>query len=522
MITDLKALVVVLAIAAVIFRLAKPIALRFSSEHDFSRRRKVWFVLTVVAFLSPNFWLFALVAIPIMTWAGRKDTNPVAFYLLLLHVIPDVPVNIPAIGVKELFALSNYRLLSFCVLIPTAWRLRRSNAATKSRGTTAVDYLLLAFGLLQILIYVPADLPSHVLVPDSATNVLRRAFLFFVDVYVLYYVVSRTCTNKGAIAEAMATFWLASAVMALIAVFESMRHWLLYTDIVMSWADAHPGWHVETAYSFMRSGSVRAQASAGHALALGFLLAIAFGFWLYLRSRLESTWSRIAGALVLWFGLVASFSRGPWIGAAAIYFAFAALGARAFSRLFKATLIATFVIGALSLTPPGERLINTLPFLGGTVDSDSVLYRHRLAERSWELIQQHPLLGDPHAYLQMEDLRQGEGIIDLVNTYAEIALFYGLIGLSLFVGFFLIALFKAYRLAKTYARTDPDAALLGRSLFASILGVLLMLENSSLTGALPILVYVLIGLAGGYARLGRSTERKATLETHLAGSRKPR
>jgi len=77
-------------------------------------------------------------------------------------------------------------------------------------------------------------------------------------------------------------------------------------------------------------------------------------------------------------------------------------------------------------------------------------------------------------------------------------------------------------LAKTYARTDPDAALLGRSLFASILGVLLMLENSSLTGALPILVYVLIGLAGGYARLGRSTERKATLETHLAGSRKPR
>src|SRR5260370_25257181 len=98
MLGSIKALIVILAIAATIFGLAKPIALRFMSGEDFSRRRLVWFVLTAVSFVSPNFWLYTLVAVPILVWAGRKDTNPIALYLLMLHVIPPVGVKIPALG----------------------------------------------------------------------------------------------------------------------------------------------------------------------------------------------------------------------------------------------------------------------------------------------------------------------------------------------------------------------------------------------------------------------------------------
>src|SRR2546421_645051 len=118
---NFKALIIILAFAALVFRLAKPVARKFSSECDFSRRRNVWFVLTIVGFISPNFWLFALVAVPLLFSAGRKDTNPVAFYLLLLHVIPAIGIDIPVVGIKRLFQLDIYRLLSFCVLIPTTW-----------------------------------------------------------------------------------------------------------------------------------------------------------------------------------------------------------------------------------------------------------------------------------------------------------------------------------------------------------------------------------------------------------------
>ena len=504
MTASFKALIVVLAIAIVVFRMAKPIALRFSAENDFARRRNVWFILTITAFLSPSFWLYALLAFPLFLWAGRKDSNPVAFYLLLLQVIPETAVDIPTVGIQELFQLDNYRLLSFCVLIPTAWRLRRSKAANQNGKITSLDVLLLGFGLLQILLFVPPDLPNHVLLQDSATNLLRRAFLFFIDTYILYYVVSRSCLNRRAIVEALAAFCLACVIMAMQGVFEGLRHWLLYADLGTHW-----GIDQFNAYMHVREGLVRAQAAAGDALALGYLLAIAVGFWLYLRSQVPSGRWRVAVFLVLCAGLLATYSRGTWIGATAIYFAFTAIGPRALPRMLKAAGIAAVIVALMSVTPFGEKLINSLPFFGGTTDIGSYVYRQRLAERSWEIIQQHPLLGDQLAWTKMEDLRQGEGIIDIVNTYAHVALFYGLIGLSLFVGFILLALVKSYRQAKRLAGSDPDFALLGVGLAACIVGVLLMISDNSFRLGVEKMFYVLAGLAAAYVHLGKTPEPPA-------------
>ncbi len=494
---NVKVLIVVMAIALVIFSVARPIAIRFSAESDFARRRNVWFVLTITAFLSPNFWLYAMLAIPLFVWAGRKDSNPVAFYLLLIHVIPALPVEIPTVGIERLFPLDNYRLLSFCVLVPTAWRLRRSRGDDRSSKITSMDCLLLAFGFLQILLYVPADLPGHVILPDSATNLLRRAVLFFIDVYVLYYVVSRSCSTRRAIVEAQAAFCLACALMAVQGVFEGLRHWLLYTDMAMQWgAPLHAGFYA------VREGILRAQASSGSYLAMGYLMAIATAFWLYLQSQVPSRLRRFAGFLVFWAGLLATFSRGPLVGALAIYLAFTAIGPGALPRTLKAVGIVVFVVALFSLTPVGEKIINSLPFFGGTTNHASVIYRERLADRSWALIQQHPLLGDQLAITEMEDLRQGEGIIDLVNTYATVALFYGAIGWFLFIGFILVALVASYRRVKRTAHSDPDFSRLGASLVAGIIGILVMIGNCSFILGIPIMFYVLAGFAAAYLRLG--------------------
>jgi O-Antigen ligase len=494
-----KALIVVLAFAAIIFRLAKPVALKFSSESDFSRRRNVWFVLTIVGFISPNFWLFALVAVPLLFSAGRKDTNPVAFYLLLLHVVPAIGIDIPVVGIKHLFLLDIYRLLSFCVLIPTTWRHWRSkDTAAATSGFGVMDVFLLAYGALTIVLYVPPDLPSHVLLPDSFTNTLRRAFLFFVDVYVLYFVVSRTCSSRGAIVEALAAFCFSCALIAPIAVFESLRGWLLYFELATRWSS-----NPEIGSYLMRGAALRAQVSTGHPLALGYILAIAFGFWLYLKSHATSARTRVAVVLLYWLGLLAAYSRGPWIGAITIYLAFVALGPRALSGLFKATALATILFGALLASPLGDRIISVLPFMGGSVDSGSMIYRQRLAEKSWELITQRPFFGDQLAFQRMEDLRQGQRIIDVVNTYAAIALYYGLIGLFLFIAFIMIALSRTYKLAKRAARSDPDLALLGVSLVACIIGTLVMIAGCSLIFAYGKMFYVLGGLAAAYVRLGQ-------------------
>jgi hypothetical protein len=292
MLASLKALIVVLTIAATVFHLAKPIALRFMSGEDFSRRRLVWLVLTAASFVSPNFWLYLLVAVPMLIWAGRNDSNPIALYLLMLHVIPPVGVIIPILGNNGLFPLDNFRLLAFCVLLPATIRHRRSPEYARAGAFGAMDILLLAFGVLQVALYTSPDLPHHDVIPDSITNVLRRAVLFLLDTYLLYFAVSRICQSRRKLVDAVASFSLACAVMAALALFERLKGWLLYVDIAGRW-----GTDPNAAYYLVRGGAVRAQASAGHSIALGTLLAVAFGFWLYLRSQIPRRIPRIGVTL---------------------------------------------------------------------------------------------------------------------------------------------------------------------------------------------------------------------------------
>jgi O-antigen ligase len=495
MFDSIKALIVVLAIAATVFHLAKPIALQFISSEDFSRRRLVWFALTAISFVSPNIWLFVLIAIPMLLWAGRNDSNPIALYLLLLHVIPPVAVNIPVLGNNGLFALDNYRLLAFCVLLPAAIRYRKNqkNGMTGAFGT--MDILLLAFGILQVALYIAPDLPHHFVIPDSPSNALRRAVLFLLDTYLLYFAISRICQSREKIVDAVASFCLACAVIAALSVFERIKGWLLFVDIAGRW-----GTDPNAAFYLFRGGSVRAQVSAGHSIALGGLLAVAFGFWLYLKSLVRVGLHRIGTTLLLWGGLFGAFSRGGWLGGATVYFAFIVAGPRAMSRLAKGTALALAIAGLIAVSPIGDRILEVLPIMGRTADS-SITYRERLADRGWELVFAHPYFGDQFPWPEMEDLRQGEGIIDIVNTYLGTALNYGLIGLFLFLSFILVGMTKVYARVREVSRSDPDLALLGTSFIACIVGVLIMIESSSFMFGTQKMFYVLAGLAAAYARL---------------------
>ncbi len=66
---------------------------------------------------------------------------------------------------------------------------------------------------------------------------------------------------------------------------------------------------------------------------------------------------------------------------------------------------------------------------------------------SWQIVTDHPWFGDQLALLKMQELRQGEGIIDLMNGFMEILLSNGFFGLSLFLLFIVIGSFKAFRVS---------------------------------------------------------------------------
>jgi O-antigen ligase len=499
----LKRLIVVLTLAAIIFHFAKPIVLQFTSADDFSRRRLAWFVLTIVSFLVPSFWLYALVAVPMFLWAGRRDSNPVALYLLMLHVVPPADFNIPILGNNGLFPMNNYRLLAFCILLPTVIRYRKSREKDAVGGWGAMDVLLLATGVLEVALYCPPDLPT--IIPDSPTNMVRRAFLFALDTYLVYYAVSRCCESRRKMVDAAAAFCLACAVMALVAIFENARHWLLYLEVVGNW-----GAPLRLVDWLMRNDQLRAMASAGHALSLGFLLAVGFGFWLFLKSHLQSRIQRVGVTLLLWGGLFAAYSRGPWLGAVTVYFAFFATGPRALSRVAKSAIFAGGFALLLMLSPVGDRVFSVLPFMGHTVDAN-ILYRQHLADRGWHIVMEHPFFGNQFPYPEMEDLRQGEGIIDIVNTYLGVALNSGLIGLFCFSGFILIAVTRVFARTRALAHSDPDLVLFGTSLIACIVGTLVMIQSASFIMGAQKMFYVLAGLATAYVKVAVD-RRKVAVE----------
>src|SRR5665213_745182 len=304
---NLKALIVVLVIASIVFTAAKKTALLFSAEKDFQRRRNVWFVLTIAAFLTPNIWLYALIAIPFLVLSGRRDTNPSAFYFFVLFTVPPVAATIALPGGAKLIDVTNPVLIVVCVLIPAAMRLRRAEKGNRIQGLHAVDWCLLAYGVLTSVFYIHLTAPDGSFYQSSFSDFVRRMIVFSIGVFIPYFVISRSARNRRSMLDNIAAFILPCLVMAAIGIFESARGWLLYESIPVRWGLADSF----TSY-FIRGSSLRAMASTPHSLALGYDLAIAFGLWLSLQAYVESRPRRYVVTAMLCLALIVTYSRGPW------------------------------------------------------------------------------------------------------------------------------------------------------------------------------------------------------------------
>lgn len=502
MLNNLKALLIVLSIAIIVFMMAKPLCLRFMTEQDFTHRRNVWIGLTITAFASPSFWLYAIIAMPVLFWSAQKDQNPLALYVLVLFVIPPIGLQLPTIGIKQLFELDNFRILSFTLLITAAWRLRERGHAGNLPSFKAIDRLMLAYVVMQLVLLMPYE---------SITNTMRRGFLLTIDMLLIYFVASRSAASRNSLVEVMASFCLMSAILAPIALFESLKGWLLYVGLGDQW-----GYNMLFAY-LLRGESLRAQASTGHSLALGGIIAIAFGFWLYLASKIRSNFQKIVVAAWILIGLLAAHSRAPAFAIAIMFSINLALGPKGYARLFSALIASSLIAVVLAMTPAGNDFIQSLPIAGNVTDQN-VDYRIRLAEVSWELIQQNPIFGNPFFLTQMEELRQGQGIIDLLNQYANVALLYGITGLALFVAPLLLTLYVSHAQMRRSVAADLDLTLLGCSLMACFLANLALIASQGIGRGQ--VFYLLVGLVAGYAKIAISKTADSTQQTMDGNIRK--
>lgn len=491
----IRALIVILFFSTIVFASGHRPACAISGNKDFVRRRNLWVALTIVAFLSHSFWLYSLIAIPLLLYTAQHEKNIPALFFFLLFVIPENSIKIPGFGlVNHFFEISHLRILELTILLPAFFSLLQ-RPDSLSFGRTRSDQLLMVY----IFIVVVLQLRE-----TTATNLFRHVFYNFIDIFLPYFVISRSLKTLHDFRVALSSLVIAIIIAGLIAVFETTKHWVLYMPVISALGLERP-WH---GY-LERDGILRALSVAGQPIAMGLIMVVGLGFYLFVRKFIANRLIRWSGTLLMIAGLIAPISRGPWVGAVALILVYIATGRHAITRLFGFVAALVIAFSLVAILPGDEKVINLLPFIGKTAQ-DTIDGRKNLLTNSIKVIQRNPWFGSTD-YLEtpeMEASRTGVGIIDIVNTYLQIALEVGLVGLSAFIGFFITTLVSIYKAMRTVRNKNAEERLLGQVLFATLTAILVIIFTVSNITFVPIIYWSIAGLGIAYAQMIQKARRE--------------
>jgi len=464
----------------------------------------IWIIVTLFAFLVPNYWIFAAMTIGILFAAApREPSGRVVFFIVLLVTLPLLVKELPGFGpIRYLIDLSYPRMCIIGLLMPLMFFPPSRFGKRMALFTSPVDkYVILFLG-------VDIAVSSRGL---GSTEVVRMATIYFIDFFAVYFVISRHITSFEQLAKCMAAIVLGAVVIATTTLIESAKEWKMYHS--MFWQlDLIVGplgnWHE------WRGGLLRTSGTMGIPIVLGCYFTYAIGALMATRHHLRSSiffWG-IAGLLV-----VANFltvSRGAWIGLAVLIVVYLFFTSRA--KLVAGGVLGMLVIAFASTSshPMIQSFYELLPFTGGGHDH-TINYRKLLLENAIDVMRANPWLGaaDYLSNSAMEDMRQGQGIIDIVNSYIQLGLRGGLLLVGCFSLLFFYLLLRMTMILRNLQ--DPDRGI-GVALIAMLMAHLVMIFTVSLVTYLPYLQWILIGMSGAFVHihLQRLSETRAGAGAH--------
>jgi O-antigen ligase len=492
----LRALVFVLACAIPAFFLAKKIAVPFVDEDEFIRWRNCWLATTCAVFLSSSFVIFSAFMVLLAVYIHRKAKQPLYFYIILISAAPCLPVDVGIPGLfNKIMELNSARLVSLLILLPIAIGLMTRKSSKPPRQNLA--YFDICAGLLFFIVTILSA--RH----GEFNAVLRVVLQNFMDLVLPYFVISRAIASVKDFNLALIAYAVAAMPLSAIGFLEMWKQWRFYYIVVQRWEI-----QVLTPY-LMRDDMLRAANTSIEPIAFGFLCMVAAGYLIIARTGRKWTIWHYAGLGLIFVGLYSSLSRGPWLGFAI----FIGIISLAYLRKATTSILAAIpvLLAGLYFTPPAmiERFLGLLPFMG-TVDKGNEQYRTDLLTNSLVVIQRYPIFGSEKFSQEpeMQAMIQGQGIIDIVNSYLQFALEFGLVTLGLFLAVFLglaaTLLVKALR--PTLGPDKVDYA----GLFAILISMLVVIATVSSISTIPYTYWTFAGLVVGLLRLGREAGREET------------
>lgn len=448
-----------------------------------------WSVAAAGAFLVPiRPLVFVVLAIALLTLAPRQPAGRFAFFLGVFPALPtEYSYNVPFPGLNYLYSINLGALAAIVVLAPMLALPR-----TRGKGAFAAPALF-AIAVLSAVIGV-ADLP--------VTSVIRFAIRNLVVIVLPVVVALRALKTSDDYERAAAGFFIAALVLMGVGLLSTAKHWNYYTTLL---SDGEHGAIFAKQFGETRNGFLRIYGTLVHTL-LGFVtgvgaaIALRFG-----ERRLLPRASSLLVAAAMLFVTFVTGSRGAYLAAAVV-----ATAAWIFPRVGRTGR------GAMLAAGGGVAMSLFLRVLSGDSleqGNGNVAYRAELLRVSIRQIREAPWFGSQNFLEkpQFEALRQGEGIIDIVNMYLQIALSNGLVGLGLFLTAIfsgLNAALAGVRAAEQATAVDGDARDRARDLAlaaAMLLGFLAMIATLSDVSAVWQYGVSILGLAIAAGRVQPSS-----------------
>lgn len=449
----------------------------------------LWAVVTSVTFLAGHVAIVAMAVILISLFLiPNQRFERVSYYFVLLPIVPLFIYDVPGpMGINLLLDLTYARLLTLVILGPVfILFVKQSLQGGRKFLHGSLDHLVFLYALLLCLLSFRNT---------TVTSGLRESLNVLMDIFIPYYVISRCIQSVNDFYKVFFAIVFTAVMLSFLGFFEQIFRWgfFRYLPDLLDFRSIPV-----TMVGGMRDGMLRISTTMAP-LPLGYFMVLALGMLILMKDLLPG--SRLFFIATVGLFLMTLFftgSRGAWLSLVILLMVYLYL------KISNQWLKWGVLSGGIGLIFFGSLLLS----LVGGVDVNSMdehgtfQYRIDLIKTSASVIKNNLLIGtpDPNAGGALESMRQGQGIIDIVNAYLEVLFYYGVIGFALFFSIFMLMLRNIY-IGLAAMQQHREMRLLACMLLAMTVSTLVMIGTVSSVNFIPIYYWSLIGFASAYTRL---------------------
>lgn len=468
----------------------------------------LWFTIWSIAYLLKNIYLIAffILWVGMLIWPKTKGER-IAYYFLLLPVFPlfvskELPGLIP--GIRAWFPLNVPVMLCLFVLFPLAAKTFFFSNAKDGLFVFKTDkYVASYLVLLSLLSFRNPTLTSG----------LREMSMHFLGVFLPYYAISRSLKKREDFEIMFYAIAFSGMIVASVGIMEAVKRWPMFLQLIdiMNLPEA------PISPFLLRGGLLRIGSTFASGTPVGYFLTavIAILFFLKKFSKLNKQLLYLIAGMSI-FSIFFTASRGAWLG-----FLVMAVVTAIYQKGKKMKVILFFLLTAyiifpfLKWTPVGHAITYKFEQVvpNSTEHSEYVTidYRTRLIQAALTTMALNPWFGSKD-YLDVEEMqamKQGEGIVDVVNTYLGVGLAYGWVGVALFAMIFVSTIWNLFILAnnRKLRKQSEYFSQMAVVFLAIFITTVVVIGTVSSVSLLPHYYWAFTGVAAAFIRVANDIKK---------------